>query len=210
MVRLYLVRHGESALNLTDIYYGHLDPQLTPKGRRDGEHIGKMLKGKEFRRIYSSPLKRAKETTEIILENKEFKVDERLKELNFGIFEGLTYQELKVKYPEELKKQEKDWKTYNYKTGESVEELKTRAVEFVEEILENGVGDYLIVSHWGVINILLSYYLSGGIDLYWKFNPSHRGVSIIEFNQGFPVVKGINMGDEDGIINRNIEEDRKG
>lgn len=125
-------------------------------------------------------------------------IDE-LKELNFGILEGLTYEEILKKYPEDAIKWKENWQTYDYQTGESVEQLQKRCVDFVES-LELSDGNIVAVCHWGVINCILSYYFSGGLDGYWKFSPNYAGIIVIEFTDGYPILKGINIGDVDGII----------
>lgn len=192
---LVFIRHGVTELNKRGIYFGHLNPSLSDDGIEQLEKTKNILKNIDYDIIYSSGLKRASETAQIInIKGKEIVLDERLKELNFGIFEGYSYKELQEIYPSELEKSEKNWKQYNYITGESVEELQKRAVEFVEEVkIEKCVK--VIVTHWGVINSILSYYFSNGLDSYWKFDVKNGGVVIIEFVDNFPILKGLNIGE---------------
>ena len=72
-------------------------------------------------------------------------------------------------------------------------------MKFVES-LDFSTGNIVAVCHWGVINCILSYYFSGGLDGYWKFSPNYAGIIVIEFTDGYPILKGINIGDVDGII----------
>ncbi|XLD74232.1 histidine phosphatase family protein [Cetobacterium somerae] len=125
MGKIILVRHGESKLNIEGVYYGILDPELTEKGKEQAEKTREILKSINYEKIYASDLRRAIDTAEIVNYKKlEILIDQELRELNFGIFEGHSYKELLDKYPEELKKSQSNWENYNYITGESVLELQ--------------------------------------------------------------------------------------
>ena len=194
MGRLILVRHGESELNRDGIFYGWMDPALTEKGKKQAQDARSILEDLHYDEIYTSDLIRARETAEI-LNHRELPLIEtqELRELNFGIFEGLKYEEILKKYPEEELLWREKWQDYNYETGESVRELQKRAVEFLERS-HNEEKDILVVAHWGVINCVLSHYLTGGLEGYWKFATDNCGITIINFKDRFPVLEGLNIG----------------
>jgi len=193
MGKLILVRHGQTDMNVEGIYFGWLDPQLNPKGREQGKRAREVVKRFNYDRIYSSDLKRASETALYVNHlEKPINYDRRLRELNFGIFEGLSYEEIQKKYPQECKESETDWKNYNFLNGESPKELQKRAVDFVESL--NLDENNLVVTHWGVINCILSWYFSEELDSYWKYSLENGGVCVIEFVNKFPVLKGLNIG----------------
>ncbi len=194
MGRLILVRHGESELNRDGIFYGQLDPELTEKGVRQAEEAKEILRAFHYDEIYVSDLVRARDTARI-LNHRELQVieTERLRELNFGIFEGLKYDEILERYPEEEALWREQWQDYDYESGESVRELQRRTVEFIEEKLEEDK-DILVVAHWGVINCVLSHYLTGGLEGYWKFATDNCGIAVINFRDKFPVLEGLNIG----------------
>jgi len=198
--KLILVRHGESELNKANLFFGQLDPELTKEGVIQAEKTKEILKDAKYSEIYTSPLKRAKKTAEIInINNLEIRESNSLKELNFGILEGLAYEEILKKYPDSAKEWEENWETYNYETGESVEELQIRVIEFIESLdLENK--NIVVVCHFGVISCIFSHYFSNKLEGYWKFAPNYAGISVIEFTQKFPILKGFNIGDIHGII----------
>lgn len=194
MGKIVLVRHGESKLNIEGVYYGVLDPELTEKGKEQAVKTREILKNINYEKIYASDLKRAIDTAEIVNYKKlEVLIDQELRELNFGIFEGYSYKELLEKYPEELKKSQSNWENYNYITGESVLELQKRAVNFIEKKVDLD-GTTVLVTHWGVINTILSHYFSNGLESYWKFSVENGGIVIIEFSEGYPILKGLNIG----------------
>lgn len=194
MGKVILIRHGESELNIKGVYYGVLNPGLTEKGREQAKKTREILKSINYNKIYCSDLKRAVHTAEIVnVKELELLIDEELRELNFGIFEGHTYEELLEKYPNELEKSRENWENYNYITGESVTELQKRAVNFINKKV-NLDENTVLVTHWGIINTILSHYFSNGLDAYWKFSVKNAGVVIIEFSEGYPILKGLNIG----------------
>lgn len=104
--------------------------------------------------------------------------------MNFGIFEGKTYEEISTEFPEEVEKMNKDWREYRVPQGESLKEVMERAVEKLEELTKKHKNKTIvIVSHAGVIKSIVSYYLYGNLDGYWKIkvdNGSMTKMCILE------------------------------
>ncbi|WP_410208340.1 histidine phosphatase family protein [Fusobacterium sp.] len=192
MGKLIIVRHGQTQMNVDSLFFGKLDPELTELGKKQAEGARQKLKKFKYDNIYSSDLKRASQTAQIVnYMNKEIVYDKRLQEIDFGIFEGLTYSEIEEKYPEECKKSQLDWENYDFETGESPKEMQERAVSFIKSLdLEK---DNLIVTHWGVIGCILSWYLSSRLQSYWKYSIDNGGIAVIEFCDDFPVLTGLNI-----------------
>lgn len=179
MGKLILVRHGETDLNRNKIYFGRLDPELNNTGIEQIKKAKEKLLDYSYDNIYSSPLLRAKQSAEICnyLEL-PIKYSDNLRELDFGIFEGLSFNEIQEKYPNEIKKAEKEWKTYNFETGEAPNEMYKRVIEFLKTL--NFERNNLIVAHWGVLNSILSHYLAYELDGYWKYKFENGGIAILE------------------------------
>ncbi|MGO2764902.1 MAG: histidine phosphatase family protein [Pseudolactococcus laudensis] len=102
-VTIYLTRHGKTMLNTTDRSQGWIDAPLTPAGVEIAEYLGKGLKAEKvtFDAVYSSDSGRAVETANIALKNsgqedllKNLKTDKRLREVNFGTYEGMLNEEM--------------------------------------------------------------------------------------------------------------------
>ena len=181
MGKLILVRHGQTEMNAQSLYFGKLNPPLNDLGISQAYQAREKLLNIDYDNIYSSPLERAKQTAEICnYLDKDIVYDSNLEEINFGIFEGLTFKEISEKYPVEVKKMKEDWKEYNYVTGESPKEMLQRAVSFLE-ILDYTKNN-LIVAHWGIINSIISYFISGNLDSYWKFKIQNASIVIFEGN----------------------------
>ena len=184
MGKLILVRHGQTEMNAQKLYFGKLDPPLNDLGISQAYQAKEKLLDIDYDIIYSSPLERAKQTAEICnYLDKDINYNSKLEEINFGIFEGLTFKEISEKFPDEVKKMEENWKDYNYITGESPKEMFQRAISFLETL------DYsknnLIIAHWGIINCIISYFVSGSLDIYWKFEIKNGAVVIFEGNFEF-------------------------
>ncbi|AAL95107.1 histidine phosphatase family protein [Fusobacterium nucleatum subsp. nucleatum ATCC 23726] len=184
MGKLILIRHGQTEMNAQSLYFGKLNPPLNDLGISQAYQAREKLLNIDYDNIYSSPLERAKQTAEICnYLDKDIVYDSNLEEINFGIFEGLTFKEISEKYPVEVKKMKEDWKEYNYVTGESPKEMLQRAVSFLE-ILDYTKNN-LIVAHWGIINSIISYFISGNLDSYWKFKIQNASIVIFEGNFEF-------------------------
>ena len=76
-----------------------------------------------------------------------------------------------------------DWKNFNYITGESPNEMFQRAISFLKNL--DFSKNNLIVAHWGIINCIISYFISGNLDSYWKFKIQNASIVIFEGNFEF-------------------------
>lgn len=146
---LYCVRHGESTFNAQGRVQGHLDVALSDLGRRQGEAAGRALAGHPIEMIYSSPLKRALETAQIIarIVNAEIRIDPRLKEINIGVFQGRLRSEINQLYPDEIAQWNREDPDYTVPGGESRRQLRQRGVAAFETIFEAGHQHAVVVSH---------------------------------------------------------------
>ena len=161
-MRIFITRHGQTNWNVLKKIQGQTDIELNDNGKMQAIEAGKVLKNEKIDLIITSPLKRAKETAEII--NKNFNVsiieDKRLMERNFGEFEGTTKEErtkLKESYPEI-----NDIWNYNKNvtidTVETMQELFDRVYKFFDEIKEiYKEKDILIVTHGGTSLPIICY-----------------------------------------------------
>ena len=179
MGKLILLRHGQTEMNAQSLYFGKLNPPLNDLGISQAYQAKEKLLNIDYDIIYSSPLERAKQTAEICnYLDKEIIFDSSLEEINFGIFEGLSFKQISEKYPNEVKQMDEDWKNFNYIIGESPNEMFQRAVSFLKNL--DFSKNNLIVAHWGIINCIISYFISGNLDSYWKFKIQNGSIVIFE------------------------------
>ncbi|KEI77838.1 alpha-ribazole phosphatase [Clostridium botulinum A2 117] len=191
-MNVYLVRHGETEQNKRKNFYGKLDVGLNEKGEKQSYKVGELLKDVKFNKIYISDRKRTRETAERILERNRFYEkekniiykDERINEIDFGIFEGKSYEEIGSLYPKEQEKWEKDWKNFAPPKGESAVVFYNRVENFMKHIQKEEDGNYLIVTHGGVIRMIYSYILQNNMDFYWNFASRNGDITLIKYEYG--------------------------
>jgi len=125
MSTLLLVRHGETALNSSERYWGHTDVKLGALGIKQAERLRELLAEENIDAIYSSNLERAWKTAEIIASRHKADIITcaELKEVNFGELEGLTFNEIAQRYPEVVKSWIEGKQGLKYPGGESLSEF---------------------------------------------------------------------------------------
>jgi broad specificity phosphatase PhoE len=151
VAELILVRHGETDWNRVRRYQGHADPPLNEAGRAQARELAHKLKPLELDAIYTSDLRRAAETAEIIHAGRDILLmrDVGLREIDVGSWSGLTREEIEQRFPGET--------THD---GESREAHRARVVRTVTAIAAQHDGArVLIVSHGGSLRTLLSHAL---------------------------------------------------
>ena len=149
-MRLILIRHGETEWNKKGRFQGHVGVSLNSRGFRQAQSIARTLKPVAPRIIYSSPLTRALQTAQAIsiaYSTSIIRLDE-LKELNLGKLDGLTVDELQAQYPEFHRFWNKDPSRVHMPSGESLQQLQTRAWRAIEGIRKWHSEDIaVVVSH---------------------------------------------------------------
>jgi alpha-ribazole phosphatase len=171
MIELFLVRHGETDSNVKNIYSGWTDTPLNITGKNQALNLKKLLEDEHLDYIYSSPLRRALFTAEIINSDRRLDIieDSSLKEFNFGIFENLSHEEILKKY-QDIYKLWSSLPSYRLSKGDSFESFYQRISDFSKNLLTNhDSGKVLIVSHGGVTRSIISYMLNLKPEDSWKF-----------------------------------------
>lgn len=175
-MNIILVRHGTTLSNNAKTY-SEEDTPLAESAYTDLLVTKERLKDFDYEKVYVSPLLRAIQTAEV-LGLKDFTLDKRLEERDFGDFKGKTYEEIVVEFPDEVKTWLSDMKHGKPPKGESAYEHFERVVDFMEEISKTQ-GNCLIVSHYGTITLALAWAL-GDFDLWTKFIPKNGGITEIK------------------------------
>ena len=174
MMKLYLVRHGQSEGNLKKLLFGRTDYSLTPLGIEQAQNSAEKLKDAHFDVCWSSTLKRAIETAEICIAGRNIPMicDEGLCEQDMGDLENMAFDEAMKKEPEKLTMLMRDWSKYAPPGGESFEEMYKRVVACCEKIKADG-RDALIVAHNGSLSMMTAYLLGADIRCVESFYHQH-------------------------------------
>jgi len=157
-----LLRHGETEWNSQKKVQGFMNSPLTPKGISQTKEWAETLQQWKWDQIYASDLGRVKQTVAILNESLQLPTffDKRLREQNWGDWEGLTIPAIKRDYKEELKKRVALGWGFSAPGGETRSSILERVLEALQSINENHPGQKtLIVCHQGVIKAVL-YHLS--------------------------------------------------
>jgi probable phosphoglycerate mutase len=188
-ISLFLIRHGETDWNKRHCFQGKKDIPLNQTGLIQAELLAKRLKNFFIERIYTSPLKRAKVTAEIIAKELKLKFPLSkfgLKEIDHGLWEGKTEDEVKNKYSELLKIWYNQPHLIKMPQGENLKSVKNRAVacilNILKEVTNQGYQRIAIVSHEAVNKIILCYLLSLPLRYFWLLPQSNASFSLIEIN----------------------------
>jgi len=191
MMRLFLVRHGESTYNAEGRIQGQQDAPLSAAGHAQAERIAARLTGYAFEACYASDLARAADTARAIMARHpdvplEFVTD--LREIAFGLFEGLTAPEIEIRHPQEYAR----WMeghglagtailTYTPPGAESATVLHARAGVALDGVRARGhTGDVLIVAHGGLLRSFVAQALNLPEDYRRAFHFDNTGLSVIE------------------------------
>ena len=168
VLKLYIVRHGETEWNVIKRFQGQLNTPLTEKGMEKLGETGKKLKNILFDQVYTSEVGRTVTSAEIILnENNGYKNNklelQKLAELNevyFGVWQGLTYEEVFLKYPEEANNYFYNVKNYNAENveAENLKDALERFLKGINKILNrHKSGNILVVTHGTVFEMFINY-----------------------------------------------------
>ncbi|NLI88985.1 MAG: alpha-ribazole phosphatase [Epulopiscium sp.] len=193
-MKVYLIRHGQTDLNLQGRYYGSLDPLLNEEGIKEIEKVRDEINKINFDRVYSSSSRRCLQSLKICGEDlyKRAEIHRELSEINFGIFEGKTYKEISKLYPEDTRKWEDDWMNFCPPGGESFIDFYKRVTYIWKEIIGCQAQNILIMAHSGTIKSIFSHVMDDNPGLFWNFMVSNASINIIGYDYGNLYIEGIN------------------
>lgn len=187
VLRIVLVRHGETDWNKINKFQGQSDVGLNEKGIAQAEALASALKEELLKAIFSSPIARAIETAKIINCYHNLTIEQRdgLKEMNIGDFEGLQPRDLVNDHPLFFRKWFEDPASVRMPNGETLKEVQDRAWAVLEEIEETYTeGSVLLCSHNFVNLMLLCKILGLEINHFRRLRQSVGALSIIERIRG--------------------------
>lgn len=196
MTNLYVLRHGETDWNKQNRTQGcGNDLPLSEVGRHQAICASRRIKMLGIDAIYCSDLKRAVETATEVAKATSLPINETpgLREMNFGCWEGLTFDEIKKKYSDIYEV----WRSSPIQTsipdGETLLELKKRVLDTIDDIISKHEGEnILIVSHGIALKILILSILGMDLSLLGRLRLDNTSLSIIEYRDNGPVLTLLN------------------
>ena len=195
MTKVILVRHGQTLWNLEMKYQGHCDVALTEKGLQQAQLAANSLANEEISAIYSSDLDRAFKTAECIAQKHKLQVGviAELREINFGQWEGLTYDKINSEWSETMTKLFTHPDEIQIPGGETFREVKERATNALAKLIEKHPNETIVVvSHGGTIRTLLCAALNIHLNYLWNIKQDNTAINIIEYHDNQVLVSLVN------------------
>ncbi len=186
MTTVILARHGETEWNVAEIFRGRIDVELNETGIKQAELLAEYLSNSTISAIYSSPLKRALHTAETIAiyHKLEVIVAPDLIDFDYGEWQGLSHQEVRDKY----KKLFAEWMnrpdTVKIPDGESLNDVRKRAVSLVSNIIATCEGTVALISHRVVNKVLICALLGLDNSHFWNIKQDTGGITTFIYDKG--------------------------
>ena len=188
---VYLLRHAH--IGREESFVGHSDIPLSSRGVKESQEWAQQMKDLEVDALYCSDLLRATQTARPLRDRLtlEPQLNAGLRERNMGDWEGLSWEEVTQRYPQDSDDYLSNW-AGAIPGGESLSQMKLRVLETWKEIWSHSWSRAMIIAHGGTNRILLAHFLGIPDDYFFRIAQDHLRMNWIEFREGTPTVKMIN------------------
>ena len=192
MTEIILARHGETEWNVGEIFRGRIDIELNETGLRQAELLAEYLSGIKIDAVYSSPLKRALKTAGMIAGYHRLNVEiaPGLIDFDYGKWQGLSHQEVKEQYEELYTEWAQNPHRVRMPSGESLNQVRKRAMEVVSEVVAKYAGTVVLVSHRVVNKVVICALLGLDNSHFWNIRQDVGAITIFNYeNKRFVLVE---------------------
>lgn len=192
--KLFLLRHGDVGDEYRDRYIGSTDVSLSEQGYQQAKTIGAWLCSQHIDYCYCSPMKRCKETAAIVLKQRgvDCNVEPDLREIDFGRWECLAFDDIAEKFPDEIKKWSDFDMDFAFPEGERIGDCVGRIIGIADRLAEDPADTILVCTHGGIIRLLICYFLGLEPWQYILFRVERGTVATIELFDGAGLLCGLN------------------
>ena len=183
MTEIILVRHGETEWNVKEVFRGRIDIELNETGVKQAELLAEYLSEVEIDAIYSSPLKRALKTAEMMAShhNLDVEIAPGLIDFNYGEWQGLPHQEVRNKYKELYGEWTKNPHRVRMPAGESLNDVRKRVMGVVDDAIARYEGTVVLVSHRVVNKVLICVLLGLDNSHFWNIKQDTGGITTFTY-----------------------------
>jgi probable phosphoglycerate mutase len=178
--QLCIVRHGETAWNAEGRVQGQLDVPLSEVGISQARAVAIALRGETFSALYSSDLQRVTQTAEPTARmlGLPVRLDPRLRERHYGMFQTLKYAEVKMLHPEDYARFKSKDPDYDFRTGESLRTFHARSIECLADLAARHPGESLLVfTHGGVLEMARRFATGASLSTVREFEIPNCGIN---------------------------------
>lgn len=193
MQKITLIRHAKTKDNIQKRFCGTLESQVLASQEDIRKVILPKISLEEMGRIYSSPSKRAVFTAESF--SKDIIIKNEMREIDFGLFEGMTLEEIYEKYPKEFDVWADSKSEYRFPEGDRIDEFYNRVADGLKEIISetNNEENITLFTHGGVIQSIISFLLVNSNDLFWNFKIENCSVTQFSIENDIAIFDKINF-----------------
>jgi probable phosphoglycerate mutase len=186
MRKIYLIRHGTPDFpDEQKRFIGQTNLPLSSQGKQEILKVKTYLSDKNIKKIYSSPMDRCKASAQLIAGNDiPIIIKKELKEINMGLWENKTFNEIKTWYPEDFRKRGEDFANFKPENGENFSECLKRGKIAFNEIAQDTLGNIAVVGHAGLNRSLLSWLQKRDLNLLFHIPQPYGCINILRENQG--------------------------
>ena len=186
MTEILLIRHGETEWNAAELFRGRADIELNENGVRQAELLAEYLKDKQIDAIYSSRLRRARKTADIIAgrHGREVKSAGGLIDIDFGEWQGLSHREVKEKYGELYAAWAENPPRVTTPGGESLDDVRKRVTGVIGEVIARYQGTVVLVSHRVANKVLICALLGLDNSHFWNVSQDTCGITTFTYENG--------------------------
>ena len=195
MSRVYLVRHGQTAWNVGEIFRGRADIPLDETGKHEAHLAGETLKDETLQAVYSSPLSRSMETADNIAKFHDISVTplDAIVDISYGEWEGLGNQEVQQKYPE----LHALWLSEPHKVifpgGESLDEVRSRTMAALENLLvKHQDENFVLVAHRVPNKVICCAVLGLDNSHFWRIQQDTASTNLFVYRNGQWIISYLN------------------
>jgi broad specificity phosphatase PhoE len=183
MIEIYLIRHGECRGNREDLFRGRHDFPLNENGIKQAECLRDRLKKHNFQTIYTSPLKRSKQTAEILSDNNIRIIEENdFTNISLGEWENTPKKIVRDKYPDSWQLWQTEPERLIFPGMETLAQVQDRSFKTLKKIIQNySEGKIAVVTHRAVLKPLIAAILSIQQPYFWKIHVDTAAYSIVEY-----------------------------
>ena len=192
MTQIILVRHGETEWNVKEVFRGRIDIELNETGVKQAGLMAEYLSSLRIDAIYSSPLRRALTTAEAVAGYHKLNVviTPGLTDFNYGEWQGLSHQEVRDRYKQLYAQWINHPELAKIPAGETLDEVRRRAVSVVDRVIAKHEGSVVLVSHRVVNKVLICALLGLDNSHFWNVRQDTCGMTIFTYeNKRFILTK---------------------
>ena len=193
--KVYVVRHGQTAWNLEEVFRGRMDIPLDETGKKEVHLAGEALKDETLHAIYSSPLSRSMETAENIAKFQNINVEplEAIVDISYGEWEGVRLEEVQKKYPDLYALWLNEPHKVTFPNGESLEAVRVRVMDAINHLIEKHENENIaLVAHRVPNKVICCSLLGIDPSNFWRIQQDTASTNLFTYKDGQWIISYLN------------------